>query len=100
MRLHLCVLQQICARPTAAAGMTQRDAACCRVGSAWHLRGLDRGRTASQVLPEVTEDRWQYKGIADKRGHSADVWQLKLEPHEGYGTYHSNYTLYVTKASV
>ncbi len=52
------------------------------------------------MLPEVTEDRWQYKGTAEKRGYNADVWELTLEPNEGYGTYHSNYTLYVKRASL
>ncbi len=52
-----------------------------------------------QVLPDVTTDRWRYKGTAMKRGHHADVWVLRLEPNEGYGTYHSNYTLYVTKVT-
>ena len=52
-----------------------------------------------QVLPDITADRWRYEGTARKRGHHADVWVLKLEPNEGYGTYHSNYTMYVTKVN-
>ena len=52
-----------------------------------------------QVLPDVTTDRWRYQGTTRKRGHNADVWMLRLEPNEGYGTYHSNYTFYVTKVS-
>ena len=70
---------------------------CCRT----HIISGATGfyANALQVLPEVTEDRWQYRGTAEKRGHTADVWELTLEPNEGYGTYHSNYTLYVKKAS-
>ena len=49
------------------------------------------------MLPEVTLARWEYKGINQKRGHDAHTWMLFQEPNEGYGVYHSNYTLYVTQ---
>lgn len=56
-------------------------------------------KPCAQVLPEVTADRWQYHGMGQSGGRSARVWRLFLEPSEGYGAYHSNYTLYVTKVS-
>ena len=70
----------------------------CR-GKSWGNRICTTIAAFWQVLPEVTTDRWRYEGTASKRGHHADVWVLRLEPDEGYGTYHSNYTLYVTKVT-
>ena len=47
----------------------------------------------------MTADRWKYAGTEKRANQKARVWRLFVEPSEGYGTYHGNYTLYVSEAS-
>lgn len=47
----------------------------------------------------MTADRWEYVGTEKRANQKARVWRLTSEPSEGYGSYQSNYTFYVTKVN-
>jgi hypothetical protein len=55
-----------------------------------------------QILPDLTEDRWQYNGstfLEQGRHHGvpAEAWVWRVTNDEGYGEYHNVYTFYVDK---
>jgi hypothetical protein len=50
-----------------------------------------------QVLPDLTEDRWEYHGSARVAGIAAHAWIWKLTFDEGYGAYEANYTFYTSE---
>ena len=48
-----------------------------------------------QVLPDLTESRWQYNGQVELGTLNAHEWQWKVTEEEGYGQYPLSYKMYV-----
>ncbi len=53
-----------------------------------------------QVLPDLTESRWQYNGRVELGNLNAHEWQWKVTEEEGYGQYPLSYKMYVDDVSL
>ena len=53
-----------------------------------------------QVLPDLTESRWQYNGRVELGNLNAHEWQWKVIEEEGYGQYPLSYKMYVDDVSL
>ena len=56
-------------------------------------------RSGLQVLPDLTESRWQYSGRVELGHLNAHEWQWKVTEEEGYGQYPLSYQMYVDDVS-